>query len=574
MTVDAALVAKVRGRLASEATAPTPARVAALVREEVGVRGAAQVLAAVETLRSELVGAGPLEALMREPGVTDVLVNGPHEVWVDRGRGLEPAGVLFADEAEIRRLAVRLAAAAGKRLDDAVPYADIRLVGGVRLHAVLPPVSANGVCLAFRVPRRRAFELDEFVEAGAMSRAVADLLAAVVASRASFIVTGGTGTGKTTLLSTLLGCVDPRERIVLVEDSGELRPAHPHVVRLEARAPNIEGVGAIELRALVRQALRMRPDRLVVGEVRGAECVDLLAALNVGHDGGAGTVHANSVADVPARIEALCTAAGLRTANSPLGCASSFSWLAALTGSAYSRPSAWSPGGLMGWSTSDPRLSCADHNGAMARPVPNSTRCSAVEITSVGTTGERHRGESPSRGHAGQRERGYASGGFGASPRVVKAARLSASAPDRCGSGRRRRITYRGRPGRHGLRYGRSDRCRSRTSTVRPHPAGPRQLTTLLQPAITVGRRGDIADLANAVALVATNPGCAGLRRVAACWRVAAASGAALAPAIDRVADALQDEIDLGRDVTSTLAGPRATAHLLAGLPIIGLLLG
>lgn len=311
MTFDAALVAKVRGRLASEATAATSARVAALVREEVGVRGAAQVLAAVETLRSELVGAGPLEALMREPGVTDVLVNGPHEVWVDRGRGLEPAGVRFADEAEIRRLAVRLAAAAGKRLDDAVPYADIRLVGGVRLHAVLPPVSANGICLSFRVPRRRAFELDEFVEAGAMSRAVADLLAAVVASRASFIVTGGTGTGKTTLLSTLLGCVDPRERIVLVEDSGELRPAHPHVVRLEARAPNIEGVGAIELRALVRQALRMRPDRLVVGEVRGAECVDLLAALNVGHDGGAGTVHANSVADVPARIEALCTAAGL-----------------------------------------------------------------------------------------------------------------------------------------------------------------------------------------------------------------------------------------------------------------------
>jgi pilus assembly protein CpaF len=271
VTVDAALVAKVRGRLATEATVPTPARVAALVREEVGVRGASQVLAAVATLHNEMVGAGPLEALLREPGVTDVLVNGPAEIWVDRGRDLELSDLRFGDDGEILRLAVRLAAAAGRCLDDAVPYADIRLANGVRLHAVLPPVSANGICLSFRIPRRQPFQLDEFVAAGAMSLAVADLLAAVVASRASFVVTGGTGTGKTTLLSTLLGCVDPRERIVLVEDSRELRPAHPHVVRLEARVPNIEGVGAIELRELVRHALRMRPDRLVVGEVRGAE---------------------------------------------------------------------------------------------------------------------------------------------------------------------------------------------------------------------------------------------------------------------------------------------------------------
>ena len=309
--VDAALVARVRGRLAADADAPTAARVAALVREEAGVRGAAQVLAAVETLRSELLGAGPLEALLHEPGVTDVLVNGPREVWVDRGRGLERADAHFTDDREIRRLAVRLAAAAGRRLDDAVPCADIRLADGVRLHAVLPPVSPGGAYLSFRVPRQRAFSLDELIELGAMPLAAARLLLDVIASRASFVVTGGTGTGKTTLLSTLLGCVNPRERIVLVEDSGELRPDHPHVVRLEARSPNIEGVGAIELGSLVRHALRMRPDRLVVGEVRGSECVDLLAALNVGHDGGAGTLHANSVADVPARIEALCTAAGL-----------------------------------------------------------------------------------------------------------------------------------------------------------------------------------------------------------------------------------------------------------------------
>ncbi|MDQ1495270.1 MAG: pilus assembly protein CpaF [Actinomycetota bacterium] len=318
---DSALVERVRNRLANEGATPTGARVAALVRAEVGVRGPAQVLAAVEALRSELLGAGPLEVLLREPGVTDVLVNAPDEVWVDRGGGLELAAVRFGDEREVRRLAVRLAAAAGRRLDDAVPCADIRLPDGVRLHAVLPPVSPAGVCLSFRVPRRRAFTLDEFVELGAMSRAAADVLARIVAARVSFVVTGGTGTGKTTLLSTLLGRVDARERIVLVEDSGELRPDHPHLVRLEARSANIEGAGAVDLRSLVREALRMRPDRLVVGEVRGAECVDLLAALNVGQDGGAGTLHANSVTDVPARIEALCTAAGLSrdAAHSQLG---------------------------------------------------------------------------------------------------------------------------------------------------------------------------------------------------------------------------------------------------------------
>ncbi len=197
-TVDAALVARVRGRLAAEAVAPTAARVAALVREEAGVRGAAQVLAAVETLRSELLGAGPLEALLHEPGVTDVLVNGPREVWVDRGHGLERADAHFTDDREIRRLAVRLAAAAGRRLDDAVPCADIRLADGVRLHAVLPPVSPGGACLSFRVPRQRAFSLDELVDLGAMPVAAARLLGGVIASRASFVVTGGTGTGKTT----------------------------------------------------------------------------------------------------------------------------------------------------------------------------------------------------------------------------------------------------------------------------------------------------------------------------------------------------------------------------------------
>jgi pilus assembly protein CpaF len=309
--LEAGLVARVRGRLALDVAEPTRARVAAAARDELGVRGDADVLAVVESLRGELLGAGPLEPLLREPGVTDVLVNGPGRVWVDRGEGLQPAAVRFTDDGELRRLAVRLAASAGRRLDDAMPCADVRLAGGIRLHAVLPPIASGGVCLSFRVPRRRPFTLAELVALQTMPVAAAELLDELVHARLAFLVTGGTGSGKTTVLASLLGRVEAAERIVLIEDSAELNPDHPHVVRLEARMANVEGAGAIGLHTLVREALRMRPDRIVVGEVRGAECVDLLAALNVGHDGGAGTLHANSAADVPARIEALCTVAGL-----------------------------------------------------------------------------------------------------------------------------------------------------------------------------------------------------------------------------------------------------------------------
>ncbi len=309
---DVALLARVRRRLAHDDSLPTWASITQAVRAEAaGLLSAADVLAAVEAVRSELVGAGPLEPLLREPGVTDVLVNAPDEVWVDRGEGLERAAVAFTDDNELRRLAVRLAGAAGRRLDDAQPCADVRLADGVRLHAVLPPVSPRGVALSFRVPRLRPFTLDELVAAGSIAPPMAELIDRIVSRRLSFLVTGGTATGKTTLLSCLLGRVESRERMVLVEDSAELRPEHPHLVRLEARGANAEGAGAITMTRLVREALRMRPDRLVVGEVRGPECVDLLMALNVGHEGGAGTLHANSAADVPARVEALCTAAGL-----------------------------------------------------------------------------------------------------------------------------------------------------------------------------------------------------------------------------------------------------------------------
>ncbi|MBO2455526.1 TadA family conjugal transfer-associated ATPase [Actinomadura barringtoniae] len=301
----------VRDRLADAGAEPTAGRVAAALRAEERLLGDREVLTLADELCAEFVGAGPLEPLLRAPEVTDVLVNGPDEVWVEAGEGLIRTSMRFPDEASLRRLAQRLTAAAGRRLDDAAPYADARLPGGVRLHAVLPPVAANGTCLSLRLPRRRAFTLTELVEAGAIPSDGAQLLSALVSARVAFLVTGGTGTGKTTLLSCLLSLADPGERLLLVEDSAELSPSHPHVVRLEARPPNVEGAGGVDLLDLVRQALRMRPDRLVVGEVRGAEVVVLLGALNTGHEGGCGTLHANAAADVPARLEALACAAGL-----------------------------------------------------------------------------------------------------------------------------------------------------------------------------------------------------------------------------------------------------------------------
>jgi pilus assembly protein CpaF len=308
---DPGLVGRVADRLALDGRAGTPAAVTAVLRAEGSLLAGQAVLDLTRAVRAELTGAGPLDGLLADPDVSDVLVNGPHEVWVDRGDGLEPATVELADEAAVRRLAQRLAAAAGRRLDAASPTVDARLRDGTRLHAVLPPVSPDGTLISLRAARRRAFAMADLVARGTVTVESAELLRQLVATRRSFLVTGGTGTGKTTLLSTLLSLVDPRERLVLAEDCGELRPVHPHVVRLEARAPNVEGRGEVDLRSLVRQALRMRPDRLVVGEVRGAEVVELLAALNTGHDGGCGTLHANAPGAVPARVEALGLAAGL-----------------------------------------------------------------------------------------------------------------------------------------------------------------------------------------------------------------------------------------------------------------------
>ncbi|MEW2384500.1 TadA family conjugal transfer-associated ATPase [Micromonospora sp. NPDC047707] len=307
-----ALAARVRQRIASSSAPVTPAAIVSAVRAEptAAVLGDTTLLRLADRVHDDLVGAGPLAPLLADPEVTDVLVNGVR-VWIDRGQGLQQVPVPVGSVDDVRRLAQRLAAGAGRRLDDGSPYVDARLADGTRLHAVLPPVATDGPYLSLRTFRQRPFTLDELIRQGTVPRPVAPVLSAVVAARLAYLVVGGTGSGKTTLLNTMLGLVPATERIVLVEDAAELHPNHPHVVGLQARTANVEGSGAIGLTDLVRQALRMRPDRLVVGECRGPEVVDLLAALNTGHEGGAGTLHANTPSDVPARLEALGLLGGL-----------------------------------------------------------------------------------------------------------------------------------------------------------------------------------------------------------------------------------------------------------------------
>jgi len=305
------VVDAVRDRLARSGATLTPEVVANALRDQGRPVGDATVLAVHDLLRQDILGAGPLEPLLRLPGVTDVLVNGAEAVYIDRGDGLELTETRFPDDGAVRRLAQRLASSVGRRLDDATPYVDLRMPDGTRFHAVLSPLARPGSVISLRVPRARVFTLEELVERGTVNRDGASLLRQLVRARLAFLVSGGTGSGKTTLLSALLSLVDPAHRVVIVEDASELRPDHPHVVALEARPANVEGAGEIPMRVLVRQALRMRPDRLVVGEVRGAEVTDLLAAMNTGHEGGCGTLHANSAVDVPARVEALAMAAGM-----------------------------------------------------------------------------------------------------------------------------------------------------------------------------------------------------------------------------------------------------------------------
>ncbi|MFJ5954361.1 TadA family conjugal transfer-associated ATPase [Paenarthrobacter sp. NPDC092416] len=289
----------------------TPSSVAAAVQASGKVLGTAGALEAAETISAELNGLGPLQHLVRDPNVTDIFVNGVESVWLDRGQGLERSSVHFHNEQQIRSLAARLVSAGGRRLDDGSPCVDVRLNGGYRVHAVLPPISTAGTLLSIRIRREEVFTLEELRTGGMFNELEETVLRAIMDCRLSFLISGATGSGKTTLLSTMLGLSRPGERLVLIEDAAELNPVHPHVVTLESRHGNLEGGGALDLGELVRQALRMRPDRLIVGECRGAEVRELLTALNTGHTGGGGTIHANTAEAVPARLVALGALAGL-----------------------------------------------------------------------------------------------------------------------------------------------------------------------------------------------------------------------------------------------------------------------
>ncbi|RKR20864.1 TadA family conjugal transfer-associated ATPase [Arthrobacter oryzae] len=313
---DEKLLESVRASVMADAAPVTPSRVAAAVQASGRLLGTAGALAAVEGISAELNGLGLLQPLTRDAAVTDIFVNGPDSVWLDRGDGLERAPVVFSGEQQIRALAARLVAAGGRRLDDGSPCVDVRLDGGFRVHAVLPPISTAGTLLSVRIRRATVFSMPELRRdgmfgPGALGALVQAVLERMVAARLSFLISGATGSGKTTLLATLLGLCHPRERLVLIEDAAELNPVHPHVVSLESRHGNLEGGGAVDLGELVRQALRMRPDRLVVGECRGAEVRELLSAMNTGHAGGGGTIHANAAAAVPARLAALGALAGM-----------------------------------------------------------------------------------------------------------------------------------------------------------------------------------------------------------------------------------------------------------------------
>jgi pilus assembly protein CpaF len=260
---------------------------------------------------SQTVRPDPLARLLNDPGVTEVIVNGPHEVWVERRGGLQRASLRFDDANALRDACVRLAARAGRRLDDAQPMVDARLADGSRLNVVLPPLAPDGPLLTLRRFAARPFALDELVDLGSLTAGDACLLERCVRARLSIVISGGTSSGKTSLLGALAARIDAAERIVTVEDAAELRIDRPHVARLEARGASLEGRGEVGIRELVRNALRMRPDRLVVGEVRGGEALDMLQAMTTGHDGSLTTVHAKSPADALRRIELLALMAGL-----------------------------------------------------------------------------------------------------------------------------------------------------------------------------------------------------------------------------------------------------------------------
>ena len=249
--------------------------------------------------------------MLSNPSTTDILVNGHKEVWIDQGKGLEKTKLTFLNEESVRSLAQRLALSTGRRLDQSQPYVDAQLSKTIRLHAVLSPIANPGTVVSLRIHRPQILSLEEFVINKTITTSQKEFLNEIIKEKKSFVICGGTGSGKTTLLNSVLSEVNKNQRIVIIEDSRELNPQHPHVVSLEGRPANIEGMGLITMKDLIKQSLRMRADRLIIGEVRGAEVIDWLSALNTGHSGSAGTIHANSIQEVIIRFESLGLMAGL-----------------------------------------------------------------------------------------------------------------------------------------------------------------------------------------------------------------------------------------------------------------------
>jgi pilus assembly protein CpaF len=290
---------------------PNATSISKIVRTLYPATSHTELVELVEEVLASIFGLGPLEELLFLPGLTDILVNRFDDVWIDRGNGLEKTDIRFASEGAAQEFAKRVATRGHRRLDEAQPFVDIQTDAGLRFHAILPPISPAGITISIRTPLRKSLTLEDMLAAGNLDQETYLALNYVIDSQKNFVVSGGTGGGKTTLLSAMLAKVSASQRIVLIEDTSELSIPHPHVVSVQARLANSEGAGGIAMTDLVRQALRMRPDRIVVGEVRGQEVSDLLLALNTGHKGSATTIHADNAASVPTRIEALGLLAGL-----------------------------------------------------------------------------------------------------------------------------------------------------------------------------------------------------------------------------------------------------------------------
>ncbi len=268
-----------------------------------------QVLA--RRIEDELLGLGPLEPLLNDPTVSDILVNGAKSVYVERRGRLEATSITFADDAHLMNIIDRIVSAVGRRIDESSPMVDARLADGSRVHAIIPPLAIDGPALSIRRFSVERYGIDDLLRFGTLTQPVADVLRAVVLGRLNVVISGGTGAGKTTLLNVLSGFIPASERIVTIEDSAELQLQQPHVVRLETRPSNIEGKGEVTQRELLRNSLRMRPDRIVIGEVRAAEALDMLQAMNTGHDGSLTTVHANTPRDALSRIETMVSMTGI-----------------------------------------------------------------------------------------------------------------------------------------------------------------------------------------------------------------------------------------------------------------------